>query len=92
MISYVTLVGEFERLAVDQEFAERAYLSALAGYDIALAEAQRQSRYLAAYVTPTVAERAEYPQRWIIFLIVSTFLLIGWSILMLVFYSVRDRR
>ncbi|MCP5036046.1 MAG: sugar transporter, partial [Rhodobacteraceae bacterium] len=47
--TYSELLAEFEALQVDLEFAEQAYLSAQASHDIALAEAQRKSRYLAAY-------------------------------------------
>lgn len=90
--AYATLVAEFERLQVDREFAEQAYLSALGAYDVALAEARRQSRYLAAYIEPTRAESAEYPQREAILALVAVFALIGWSILALVYYSIRDRR
>ena len=54
--SYATTVAEFERLTVDREFAERAYVAALSAYDAARAEANRQSRYLAAYISPTLAE------------------------------------
>lgn len=89
---FADLVGEYERLAVDREFAEQAYVGALAGYDAALADAGRQSRYLAAHVLPTKAERALYPQRLQIFGIVTLFLVLGWAIACLVFYSLRDRR
>jgi capsular polysaccharide transport system permease protein len=90
--AYATLVAEFERLLVDREFAEQAYLSALGAHDVALAEARRQSRYLAAYIEPTRAESAEYPQREVILALIAVFALIGWSILALVYYSIRDRR
>ncbi|MDH3263546.1 MAG: sugar transporter [Paracoccaceae bacterium] len=90
--AYASLVADFERLSVDREFAEQAYLSALTGYDVAVAEARRQSRYLAAYIEPTRAEAAEYPQRPVILAMITVFALIGWSILALVYYSIRDRR
>jgi len=89
---YSALVGEFERLSVDREFAEKAYLAALTAYDESLAQAQRQSRYLAAHVRPTLAEEALYPQRVQTSLLVIGLLLAGWGIAMLIYYSVRDRR
>src|SRR5690606_18857493 len=58
--AYANLVGEYERLIVDREFAETTYKGALAAYDGAVGEAQRQSRYLAAHVLPTQAERSQY--------------------------------
>lgn len=90
--AYATVVGEFERLTVEREFAEQAYLSALAAHDAARAEAQRQSRYLAAHVRPTLAETAEYPQRFRIAALAGLFLLLGWSVLTLIAWSIRDRR
>lgn len=90
--TYAILVGEYERLIVDREFAEQAYISSLSAYDAAQAEAQRQSRYLAAYIEPTLAERAEYPQREMLLALLGLFLFLVWSILGLVYYSLRDRR
>lgn len=90
--SYATTIAEFERLAVDREFAEQAYAVALSAYDAARAEANRQSRYLAAYISPTLAERAEFPQRALFVGIVGLFSFLIWSILSLVYYSLRDRR
>jgi len=89
---YSALVGEFERLSVDREFAEKAYLAALTAYDESLAQAQRQSRYLAAHVNPTLAQTALYPQRIQISLLLIGLFLAGWGIAMLIYYSVRDRR
>ncbi|MCE8509968.1 hypothetical protein KBY28_16070 [Ruegeria pomeroyi] len=89
---YADLVGEFESLLVDREFAEKAYISALSAYDTAVAEARRQSRYLAAYVRPTLAETALYPQRGILLALTALILFGIWSILTLVYYSLKDRR
>jgi capsular polysaccharide transport system permease protein len=89
---YATLVSEFERLNVEREFAEQKFTNALSNFDSAQAEAQRQSRYLAAYVQPTLAESAEFPRRALILGVVGLFLVIGWAILMLIYYSLRDRR
>ena len=89
---YATLVAEYERLAVDREFAEEAYTAALAAFDAARAEAQRQSRYLAAFVRPTLAEVPEYPNRLMLTGLVALFSVLAWAILSLVYYSLRDRR
>lgn len=89
---FADLVGEYERLTVDREFAENTYTSAMAAYDAALAEARRKSRYLAAHVKPTMAETARYPDRPQIILLLSLFLFLTWVTVMLVVYSIRDRR
>ncbi|WP_146180817.1 hypothetical protein [Thalassorhabdomicrobium marinisediminis] len=90
--AFADLIGEFERLSADREFAESAYTATLASFDAAQAEARRQTRYLAAHVQPTLAERAEYPQRAMLLGLVAMFIFVVWSILVLVYYSLKDRR
>jgi capsular polysaccharide transport system permease protein len=89
---FADLVGQFESLQVDLEFAEKAYVSALSAYDSAVSEARRKSRYLAAYVQPTMAESSLYPKRGILLSVVALILFGVWTILVLVYYSLRDRR
>lgn len=86
------IVGRYEGLAVDREFAERTYTATLAAYDTARAEAARQSRYLAAYVKPTIAREPEFPERAKLLIMIGGFLLVMWMVMVLVFYSLRDRR
>lgn len=90
--SVATLVGDFEALAVELEFAQQAYIAAQVALDTARNEAQRQSRYLASHIAPTLAERAEYPQREILFFLTTLFLFLGWSIAVLIAYALLDRR
>ena len=90
--SYAETIAEFERLTVDREFAEQAYAATLAAFDSARAEANRQSRYLAAYIQPTLAERAEFPNRPLIIAVVALFSFLGWAIMSLIYYALRDRR
>nr|WP_216665621.1 sugar transporter [Pseudoruegeria sp. HB172150] len=89
---YATLVAEFERLTVEREFAEEAYTAALAGFAGARAEAERQSRYLAPFIRPTLAERAEYPQRLVLLGLAALFAGLAWAVLVLVYYSLKDRQ
>jgi len=89
---YATLVSEFERLSVEQEFAEQKYTNALSNFDLAQTEAQRQSRYLAAYLQPTLAQKSQYPQRFLILGLSALFLFVGWATGVLIYYALRDRR
>ncbi|NVJ64330.1 MAG: capsule biosynthesis protein [Flavobacteriaceae bacterium] len=89
---YANLFGEYERLVVDREFAEASYTSARASYDASLAEARRQSRYLAAYVRPTLAESARYPEREVLLGMAALLILLVWGMLVLVVYALKDRR
>ena len=89
---YATLVSEFERLAVDRQFAEESYTAALVAFDLAQAEARRKSRYLAAHIKPTLAETPQFPRRWLLTATIGFFSLCVWALSVLVFYSIRDRR
>ena len=86
------ILQRYEELSIDLEFAQQSYLSARAAHDAAIAQSQRQTRYLAAYIEPTRAQRAEYPNRPLITLIAAIFLTAGWFVLLLMYYSLRDRR
>jgi capsular polysaccharide transport system permease protein len=88
---YPRLIAEYEGLVVDREFAEESYRAALTALDIARAQASRQSRYLATYIRPTLAETSEFPQRFTIAGVVGLILLLAWSVMALVYYSIRDR-
>lgn len=90
--AFATLVGEYESLFVDQQFAEQSYTVALAGFDAAQAEARRQSRYLAAHIAPTTAEKSEQPRRAVLLFFLGLFLFLIWTVLTLVAYSLKDRR
>ncbi|OCX66384.1 hypothetical protein BFP70_04990 [Thioclava sp. SK-1] len=88
---YPSLLSQYEGLEVERQFAESAYTAALTAFDAAKAEASRQSRYLATYVAPTLAQASEYPQRGQILGLAVLFLLLAWGIAALVYYSIRDR-
>ena len=85
-------MGEYERLMVDLEFAEGMHQTARVAYESALATAQRQTRYLAAHITPAVAQRSLEPARPWLLVLGAGLAFVLWSILILVYYSVRDRR
>jgi len=88
---FPTLISEFEGLMVDRLFAEEVYRAAMAARDAAYATAERQTRYLATYIRPTLAESAAYPQRVTLFGLSALFSLLAWGIGVLVYYSIRDR-
>jgi capsular polysaccharide transport system permease protein len=90
--SYADLVAEFERLGLERQFAQEAYLAARAALEVAQADVGRQGRYLAAHVLPTLPESARFPARRTMLAMVMIFALALWSVGALVFYSLRDRR
>jgi capsular polysaccharide transport system permease protein len=90
--NFTNMLTEYEALVIDLEYAEKNYLAARATYDSARLDSQRQSRYLAAHILPTLAERADHPKRTML-IIVSFFISLGvWFFLVIVSYAVRDRR
>lgn len=91
-VEFATIIADFERLTVEREFAEAAYAASQSARDASVAEANRQSRYLATYIQPTEAQKSEYPQRLILIVVMALFSFLSWSILCLVYYSLRDRR
>lgn len=88
--SLSSLLAGYEKLKVEQEFAQQTYGVALSSLERARAEADRQQRFLAIFSSPRKAEAAIYPMR----IINSLLLLIGcciiWGVGTLLAYSVRD--
>ena len=80
-----------EELKQDREYAEQAYRAALTAREVARDDATRQSRYLATYIKPTRAQGSEYPKRYVLVPLAALFLVLIWSIVALIYYSIRDR-
>lgn len=90
--AFAELVGEYESLNVNLEFAEITFQAAQAALDTALAESRRQSRYLAAHIQPTLPQRAEAPDLTQSVILVALFAFLAWGVGILSAYAVRDRR
>jgi len=88
--SLAGIIADFERLGVEQEFANQAYTVTLASLARARAEADRQQRFLAVFHAPAKPQDALYPERIFNSFLVFGALLLIWSIGVLIVYSVRD--
>ena len=88
---YPRLIAQFESLQVDQAFAEATYQAALMALDAARSNASRQNLYLANFIQPTLAQRAQYPKAVQTIGLVLLFATLLWGIMALVYYSLRDR-
>lgn len=86
------IIGEYEELLIDLEFSQNAYTAALAAEEQARIEANRRNRYLAVHIPPTLAETSIYPSRGILLLVIAACAFATWSILVMIYYNVRDRR
>jgi capsular polysaccharide transport system permease protein len=88
--SVAEVLNKFEELTVEQGFATQAYTTALAAFETAIAEAQRQERYFATFVSPTRPEIALYPLRWLDSFIAFLVLLAVWMVSQFIYRSFRD--
>lgn len=84
------LIADYEALTIDREFAEKAYVSALASLERVRLDAARQQRYLATIVPPAMPEDALYPRRILNSLIVLIGLFCVWGLSVLIGLAVRD--
>lgn len=82
--------AEFQRLALEREFAERNLASALAGLEQARNEAQRKQLYLERIVQPGQPDIAVEPRRIRSVLTVLALGLVAWGIVALLVASVRE--
>lgn len=88
---YPRLIAQYESLLVNQIFAETTYQAALTAFDAARSNASRQTLYLANFIQPSLAQRAQYPQTILIIALTAGFMTLIWSIMALIYYSLRDR-
>lgn len=90
--SMAQLFGDYERLVVDVEFAEQSYQAARAGFENSISEARRNTRYLAAHVLPSKAEKSLFPKRSLILSFIALAAFLTWALCALVGFSFLDRR
>ena len=90
--NYAKLVTDYQNLTMEQDFSQKAYLTALGAYDQAINDAQHQTRYLATYLQPTLAQTSTAPQRGLRMLLTALVGLLAWSIGVMIYYALRDRR
>ncbi len=83
-------VGTYEDLAVDLEFLQQAYFTALASREAARIEAGRAQRYLAAFVQPSLPEKSLYPDRVLNTLIFGGFAVMLWGMGVMLVYVIRE--
>jgi len=84
------LLSEYENLQLEQNFAQKAYTSAMASIEQARGMADSRQRYLAVYTAPARPEIATRPRRAINSVVSVIFIFAGWSVLTLLGYATRD--
>lgn len=82
--------GKFAAQQLEVDIAQRRYVAASVAYEAAKSEANTQRIYVVTFVTPTVAEKALYPRRFLAWTIISLPALIIWSLGLALAFVIRD--
>lgn len=85
-----TVVGEYEDLDMERQFAQTMVTSAMQALDTARATAAAQWLYITPYVRPVLPEGSTYPKRLTSIFLVAVASLLIWTILMLTARSMRE--
>jgi len=84
--------AEYQRLALEREFADKQLASTLASLEVARNEAQRKQLYLERIAQPSLPDKAMEPRRIRSTLVVFIFGLVGWGILSLFIAGIREHK
>ncbi len=90
--SLASKAAEYERLALEREFADQQLASALASLELARNEAQRQQLYLETISRPNLPDGPLYPRRFRGILTTFVLGLIAWGILSMLLAGVREHQ
>lgn len=83
-------IADYEELAVEREFAEKVYVSALSTLERARLDATQQQRYLATFVPPSLPQEALYPKSILNCFLIFAVCAILWALGLLIVYGIRD--
>ncbi|MCZ8375105.1 MAG: hypothetical protein O9342_06990 [Beijerinckiaceae bacterium] len=84
------VISDYENAEIEKQFAERYYATTLEALQRARIEAERQQKYLATFVRPSLPEDPLYPKRTRSALTVIAIAFGIWGLGLLVVSSVRD--
>ena len=84
------VLGSYEELQSERQFAEAAYQHALQGLDEARADADRRHVFVASFIPPSLPEESLYPRRWRALGTVALLAFALWGIGGLAAQSIRD--
>ena len=85
-----SVVEDYQALATELEFAQKAYLLSHQSLEQARITANQQQRYLATFVQPSLPQEALYPLRWTNTAIAFALCFCAWFIGVLIVYGIRD--
>lgn len=90
--SLASKAAEFQRLALDKEFADKMLASALTSLEQARNEAQRQQLYLERIAQPSLPDAAMEPRRLRSILAVFVLGLIAWGVLSMLIAGIKEHQ
>lgn len=88
--SMAPVLGDYERLALQQQLADKDYAAAVSSLQAARLDAQRQHLYLVRVVEPNLPQKSLYPNRGLIVLTVFISLCVAYGIGWLIVAGVRE--
>lgn len=86
-----TVIGEFEQLDLEREFAQKMVTDAMRALDQARASASAQQLYITPYVRPGLPQSASYPRRLFSISMVALLGFVIWVCTLLVLRSIQER-
>lgn len=86
-----TIVGHFEQLKLELQFAQSMVTSTMQALDQARANAAMQHLYISPYVQPTLPQSSIYPDRFQSVLIVAALAFAFWLIALMIVRSIHER-
>jgi len=84
-------IAEYEKLKLEEQFAERLYAISQSAYESARQDLQRQQLYLVTIVPPILPESAAYPRVFGNTVLLFFALLVVWGVISLMVASIRDQ-
>lgn len=90
--SLASKAAEFQRLALEKEFADKQLASALASLEQARNDAQRQQLYLERIAQPNLPDAAMEPRRLRAILAVFVLGLIAWGVLSMLIAGIKEHQ
>lgn len=90
--SLASKAADFQRLALEKEFADKQLASALASLEQARNEAQRQQLYLERIAQPSLPDAAMEPRRLRAILAVFVLGLIAWGVLSMLIAGIKEHQ
>lgn len=85
------VVGEYEDLKLDQQFAQSMLTSTMQALDQARANAAAQHLYITPYVRPNLPRSSTYPDRPFMTAVTAFFGFAFWIVALLIIRSIRER-